>query len=113
MDFKKLEPGLLGGSVFEILKSQRIRTGFIGESDSETKAKIFEKLEWHLRVYRELPQGRIQKYSHIYYILYHINNIFCDREFKDGDFQLEERENDFRSGREGPQAVALGYKVLG
>lgn len=52
VDFKKLEPRVLGGSSTEILKSQRIKTGLIGESDSETEAKIFEKLEGHLRVYR-------------------------------------------------------------
>lgn len=52
VDFKKLEPRVLGESGSETVKSQRIKTGLIGESDSETEAKIFEKLEGHLRVYR-------------------------------------------------------------
>ena len=43
---------MLEGSAIEILKSQRIKTGLIGESDSETEIKIFEKLEGNLRVYR-------------------------------------------------------------
>lgn len=38
---------MLEGSGIEMLGSQRIKTRLIEESDSETEAKIFEKLEGH------------------------------------------------------------------